>query len=336
MDDYPERATLMAADQIMTMILRWIASGAVFILVAGGAYFLINLVRNRVRIGRRLHHAVVGLRPGQVDVRIVDGATELKSTVGNAVASLGRLMPLGEQDRNKIYGNLQRAGYLSTNALSTILGIKFAGLVVGIVAGLIAMVPVFPGVLGIALGIVGGSLIGVLLNVVPEMVLGRLASRRMRRIDTGLAEALDLLIVCLESGLTFDRALKRTVENLRSFQPELAKEFGQVVLDMSLHGRTREEALDRLAKRLDNQTFRDLTTTVAQSERHGTPLADSLRKLGGSVRVEAISKMQEKMARLPTFLILPSIAFILPGIMVIVGGPAIVQLMETMQAFGAN
>ena len=172
------------------------------------------------------------------------------------------------------------------------------------------------------------------LNVGSDLMLGRLAASRLRSINLGVAETFDLLVVCLESGLTFERALKRTVDSLQSLQPDLAKEFGQAVLDMNVHGRSREEALGRLAERVDCQSFGDLAMTVAQSERHGTPLADALRKLAGSVRVETISRMQEKMARLPTLLIIPSIACILPGILVIVGGPAMVRLTQSLGNFG--
>ena len=103
---------------------------------------------------------------------------------------------------------------------------------------------------------------------------------------------------------------------------------------MSVHGRTREDALGRLAERLDTRNFRDFATVVAQSERHGTPLADSLRKLAGSVRVHTITTMQAKMARLPVLLILPTLAFVLPGILIIVGGPAFIRLTESLGQFG--
>ena len=326
----------MAGAQNIAGLLAWLASGAAFVLVAAGAYYIVSAQLDRASVARRMNLALGGSRGSRAERRMAEGAAGLKSTVGSSVASLGRLMPLGEEDRQKIAVSLQRAGYRSSNAVATMLGIKFACLITGLVAGLIALTPTLPGILGLLAGLIGGVLAGVLLNVAPEMVLGRLATNRLRRIDAGLAETFDLLVVCLESGLTFDRALKRTVDNLKTFQPDLAQEFGQAVLDMSVHGRTREDALGRLAGRLDSQNFKDLATTVAQSERHGTPLADALRKLASSVRVEAISRVQEKMARLPTLLIVPSIACILPGIMVIVGGPAFVQLTESLGNFGGG
>ena len=325
---------MMSAGQIAPVALGWVATIVACLLLAGVTYNLMIRLRIRVRIARRLHIATDSVNDLRIERRMADGATELKSSIGNTVASLGRLMPLGDEDRAKIALSLNRAGYLSANALAIMLGIKFAGLVTGLLVGLAVSANILPGLLGLLVGLVGGALVGVLLNVVPELVLGRLAARRLRRIGAGLAETFDLLVVCLESGLTFERALKRTVDNLRWFQPDLAKEFSQVVLDMSMHGRNREDALGRLADRVDNQDFRDLSITVTQSQRHGTPLADALRKLSGSVRVEQIARMQEKMARLPTFLILPSIACILPGIMVIVGGPSMMELLESMGKFG--
>ena len=307
---------------------------AAFICFAGGAYFLITTMLSRARITRRMNLALGGASRTRLQRGMAGGAAGLKTRLSGGVAALGRFMPLGEDDRQKIATSLHRAGYRSTNALATMLGIKFACMLTGLVTGLIMLTPLLPGVLGLTAGLIGGLLLGVMLNIMPEVVLTRLAAGRLYRIDTGLAEAFDLLVVCLESGLTFDRALMRTVDNLKSFQPELANELGQAVLDMSVHGRTREDSLGRLAARLDSQHFRDLATTVAQSERHGTPLADALRKLASSVRIEAISRMQEKMSRLPTLLIVPSIACVLPGIMVIVGGPAFVQLTKSLGGMG--
>ena len=324
----------MAAEQETVGLLASLGMGAALLLVAAGAYVLVRAMQERATIARRMALAVGRSRKPSGAARMAESADSLKSNIGGVVAALGRLMPLSAKDREKIAVNLQRAGYRSANALTIVLGVKFACLVTGLVLGVVTLSATFPGLAGAGAGLIGGVLAGVLLNVFPELMLGRLAASRLRRINAGVAETFDLLVVCLESGLTFERALKRTVDSLQSLQPDLAKEFGQAVLDMNVHGRSREEALGRLAERVDCQSFRDLAMTVAQSERHGTPLADALRKLAGSVRVETISRMQEKMARLPTLLIIPSIACILPGILVIVGGPAMVHLTQSLGNFG--
>ena len=297
--------------------------------VAGVTFFLISVFLERLRMTRRVRLAVGGSREAGVEGRVAAG---VKSGASRLAARLGALMPLSEEDREKIAVGLQRAAFRSDNAVSVVLGMKFACLLIGVAVGLTVLPPMWPGLMGWGIGILGGLLGGVVLNLLPEFAVSRLAAARFRRIHGGLADAFDLLIVCLESGLTFDRALRRTVDNLRTFQPDLARELGQASLDMSVHGRTRRDALGRLAARLDSQNFKDLAVTVAQSERHGTPLADSLRKLAGSIRVQTIARMQEKMGRLPTLLILPSIAFLLPGIMVIVGGPAIMQMSLSLGA----
>ena len=297
--------------------------------VAGVTFFLISVFMERMRMTRRVRLAVGGSREAGVERRVGAG---MKSGVSRLAASLGGLMPLSEEDREKIAVGLQRAAFRSDNAVSVVLGMKFACLLVGVAVGLTVLPPIWPGLMGWGVGVLGGLLGGVVLNLLPEFAVSRLAAARFRRIHSGLADAFDLLIVCLESGLTFDRALRRTVDNLKTFQPDLARELGQASLDMSVHGRTRQDALGRLAARLDSQNFKDLAVTAAQSERHGTPLADALRKLAGSIRVQTIARMQEKMGRLPTLLILPSIAFLLPGIMVIVGGPAIMQLSLSLGA----
>lgn len=296
-------------------------------------FALLRVFILRVRMTRRLRLALGGTTGTVTEARMAAG---VRSGASRAVAAMGRLMPLSEEDREKIGVGLQRAAMRSENAVSVVLGLKFTCVLVGLVAGLVVLPPRWPGLLGWGIGLVGGLLGGVALNLLPELAIKRLAAGRFRRVHEGLADAFDLMIVCLEAGLTFDRALRRTVENLMTFQPDLAKELGQASLDMNVHGRTRGDALSRLAKRLDSQNFSDFAVTVAQSERHGTPLADSLRKLAESIRVQNVARMQAKMGRLPTLLILPSIAFLLPGIMIIVGGPAFVQMTTGLESFGSS
>ena len=300
---------------------------------AFAAFAVTNALTLRARMARRLRLAsgTVSGAPGRGGLRVAD----VRQGVGRVMAVLGRLMPLGEEDREKIAVSLRRAGSLSdTAALATVLGMKAGCLLVGLVLGLVLLPPRWPGLLGWGIGLVGGFLGGVILNLLPELVVSRLAAARLRRIHGAVAETFDLLIICLESGLTFERALRRTVDNLKSIHPDIARELGRVSLEISVHGRGRTDALGRLAERLDSQDFRDLAVTAAQSERHGTPLAEALRKLAGSVRVQSVARMQAEMGRLPTLLIVPSIALILPGVMVVVGGPAFVHLTESLGSVG--
>ena len=298
--------------------------------LGAGIFALVSHLMDRSRMARRLQLAEGRKPKKRTGRRFAKGAAGVKGAAERVFAVLGAFMPLGEEDRNKIARSLQQAGFASSNAVAIVLGAKFVCLLVALVAGPIFLSPLKPGMVGWGIGLVGGLLGGVLLNLIPELIVGKLASRRLWQIQAALPDALDLLIVCLEAGLTFERSLRRTVADLKAFHPTLAMELGQASLDMSVHGRNREEALGRVAERLDSQDMRDLTTTVAQSERHGTPTADALRKLASSVRIETISRMQAKMARLPTLLVLPSIAFMLPGILVLTGGPALIKLLDEL------
>lgn len=268
-------------------------------------------------------------------------SVELRGQLARVLGALGRLMPLGAKDREKIVLALRRAGYDGPGSMATVLGAKMACLLAGVATGL-GVLPPFLATVSAAFGggvvllgaAIGGLLLGVALNLLPELVVARLGASRHRRIHTGFADAMDLLIVCLQAGMTFERAMQRTVANLGSFHRDLGLELRQASLDMSVHGRTRQDALERLARRVGSAEFGDFAVTVGQSERHGTPLAEALRKLASGTRVQLVATMQAKLARLPVLLILPTLAFVLPGILVIVGGPAFVQLMTAMSAVG--
>ena len=304
----------------------------VFAAVTAATVWAVNRLILHIRVVRRLNLVRGGSGRSAIETRLMGRSAEIRGSFGRGLAALGALLPLGEDDRTKITVALGRAGYRSSQATAVLIGAKAACVLGGLAAGLAVLPPLVPGaaLLGWAGGLIGGLLLGVMLNLLPELVVGRLAARRYRKIHAGLTDALDLLIVCLESGATFERALQRTLGDLRMFRPELAAELRQASLDMSVHGRARGDALERLATRLDSRDLRDLATTVGQAERHGTPLADALRKLGGSLRVQQIATMQGRMARLPVLLILPTIAGVLPGIIVIVAGPAFIRLTESL------
>lgn len=295
---------------------------------------LLNAAMNRRRVAHRLRLATGNDRESRVQSQIAEGMTGVRRGLERVLGVLGTFMPLGEEDQQKISVGLQRAGFRSANAVAFVVGTKVACLLFGLIGGGLAASTLYPGVIGWGVGLLGGLLVGVACNLVPELVVTRLAARRVWQIQSALPDAMDLLIVCLEAGLTFERALRRTVSDLGSFRPALADELGQASLDMRIHGLNREEALGRVAQRLDLQSLKDLTTTVAQSERQGTPASDALRRLSSSVRVEMITNMQAKMARLPTLLIIPSMTFMLPGLLVLVGAPAFVQLVEQLGAIG--
>lgn len=307
-------------------------AGLAAVLVGAGIYAVVVSTFERRRFAQRVSLAAGrSNQQSSLESRIASGTAGIRGALESVLTVLGRLMPLGEEDRAKIGTALNLAGFRSPNSVIVVLGAKFACLATGLIVGTLFFNDFQPGALGWLIGVGIGFFLGVLLNLLPEMIVNRMAKHRRLEITSALPEALDLLIVSLEAGLTFERALRRTVEDLKTFQPVLAAELGQASLDMSVHGRSRDDALTRVAERLDSREIRDLAITVAQSERHGTPTADALRNLAGSARVDALARVEAKIARLPTLMVLPSIACLLPGFLIIVGGPAMIQLVEELQ-----
>lgn len=320
----------------MTGGLVWLVDAAGFALVLVIGYGLTRYFATQIRLTRRIKLATGERGSARQAVSLTESTMNLRSVLKASMITVGRFMPLNSDDRTKIALALQRAGFRASGGLAVMLGTKFSCLVGGLLSGIIGAVIYIPGPFAWPIGLVGGTLAGVVLNIFPELVVRRLGGKRMWRIDTDLPDAFDLMVICLESGLTFDRALQRTVDNLESLHPDLAQEFGRVALDLNVHGSSRGDALGQLAERLDSQNFRDLAITVNQSERHGTPLADALRRLASSMRVQAVARVQERMGRLPTLLVVPSIAGILPGILMIVGGPAFQKLTEEVGRFAGG
>ncbi|MYE12999.1 MAG: hypothetical protein F4X99_15370, partial [Gammaproteobacteria bacterium] len=146
--------------------------------VGGGVFALLAVFVQRIRMTRRLRLATGGGAGTGVDARMAAG---VRSGASRVAAALGGLMPLNEDDREKIAVGLQRAAMRSENAVAVVLGLKFACILVGLVVGLAVLPPMWPGLLGWGIGLLGGLLGGVMLNLVPELVVTRIAAARYRR-----------------------------------------------------------------------------------------------------------------------------------------------------------
>jgi tight adherence protein C len=144
-----------------------------------------------------------------------------------------------------------------------------------------------------------------------------------------LPDALDLLVICAEAGLSLDAALTRVARELGGSAPQLADEFGLTSVELGFLP-NRRQALLNLAKRTDLASVRGVVNTLVQTERYGTPLAHALRVLAAEFRDERMLKAEEKAARLPATLTVPMILFILPTLFLVLIGPAIIRTLETL------
>jgi tight adherence protein C len=155
----------------------------------------------------------------------------------------------------------------------------------------------------------------------PDIWLKNKVSKRSNAIRKGLPDALDLLVICAEAGLTVDAAFHRVAKELGKAYPELGDEFGLTAIELGFLNE-RRNAFENLAQRVDLEAVRGVVTTMIQTEKYGTPLASALRVLSAEFRHERMMRAEEKAARLPAIMTVPLILFILPTLFVVILGPA--------------
>jgi tight adherence protein C len=163
----------------------------------------------------------------------------------------------------------------------------------------------------------------------PELGLSRLAAHRRRRLELGLPDALDLLVICAEAGLSLDQAMEEVGRELRPSNRDVAEEFATTADEMRIMA-DREHALANLAQRAGLLSLRSIITTLNQSLKFGTPLAASLRVLAGEMRAERLTRIEERAARLPVLLTIPLMTFILPSLIVVIGTPLVLRIVDML------
>ncbi|PHZ84876.1 type II secretion system F family protein [Paremcibacter congregatus] len=166
-------------------------------------------------------------------------------------------------------------------------------------------------------------------SILPETILKNITIKRNTAMQRSLPDMLDLLVICAEAGLTLDSALQRVVKEMGQTGPELADELNYTAVELGFLPE-RRQALNNLADRVTLPSVRSVTATLIQSEKYGTPLAQSLRVLSAEFRNERMMKAEEKAAKLPATMTIPLILFILPTLFVVLIGPAACQLNGTI------
>ncbi len=155
----------------------------------------------------------------------------------------------------------------------------------------------------------------------PDLYLKNKISKRSDAIRKGLPDALDLLVICAEAGLTVDAAFHRVSKELGRAYPELGEEFALTAIELGFLT-DRRQAFENLATRVDLEAVKGVVTTMIQTEKYGTPLASALRVLSAEFRNERMMRAEEKAARLPAIMTVPLILFILPVLFIVILGPA--------------
>jgi tight adherence protein C len=163
----------------------------------------------------------------------------------------------------------------------------------------------------------------------PNIVLNFIAKGRKREIFENFPDAADLLLVCVEAGLGMDGALTRVAEEMLSKSPALAEELQLTNLEMRAGG-TREKALRNLALRTGIEELASFSTMLTQADRFGASIGDSLRIFSDDLRHKRQTRAEEKAAKVPTKLLFPLVLFIFPSIIMVILGPAVINIIRTI------
>ena len=244
----------------------------------------------------------------------------LRERLEQALDPLSRAIPLSPADVSRTRGWLIQAGFREAGHVNYYFGARlllaFAGF---------AGVVLFSGFDNIMLlaGIPGLGFF------IPRFLLKRMIRDRQQRIRIGLADALDLTVICVEAGLALDQAMLRVGQDLHHAHPDLSDEFHLVNLEMRA-GKPRAEALRNLVDRTGVDDIRSLVGTLIQTDRFGTSVAQALRVHSDSLRTERRQRAEEQAAKTTIKMVPPLVLFVLPSIIFVTIGPAVIQLIRQL------
>ena len=170
--------------------------------------------------------------------------------------------------------------------------------------------------------------IGLLL---PRIILDKLVKRRQQAIERSLPDALDLLVICTNAGLGLNSALQRVAEELNGVAPELADELRLTSTELQLSNDT-SAVLERMGERIQLASINSLVSTLIQARQYGTAITQALRILAKSERTARLMRLEEAAAKLAVKITLPMMLFILPTVLIVGAGPAVLNLMEFFRA----
>lgn len=248
---------------------------------------------------------------------------------------LDRLKVLQDEQITVVQQNLAQAGIRSKDlAVAVIFGRMVLPIAFGLItAFMIYVVEYFPDWSSNkrAMAMMAALILG---YKAPDLYVQNKKAKRTDAIRKGIPDALDLLVICAEAGLTIDAAFARVSRELGRAYPELGEEFALTSIEMSFLTE-RRQAFENLAYRVDLEAIKGVVTTLIQTEKYGTPLASALRVLSAEFRNERMMRAEEKAAKLPAIMTVPLIMFILPVLFIVILGPAACSMADALGEGGA-
>jgi len=214
---------------------------------------------------------------------------------------------------------LAMAGIYDPNAIRTFIGFRFVFLIVGVIGGYVLGVTVFKSPF---LGLAAGGLLGYLS---PKVWLTLKVKENQKAINLGLPDALDLMVICVESGLTVDASLQRVGDELAIAHPVISREFNIAHTETRL-GVSRQDAFRNLASRTANTNLQALTAMLIQADKFGTGVGLALRVQAESIRIKRQYAAEEMAAKASVKMSFPLVLFVFPTTFIVIGGPIAIEL----------
>jgi len=317
----PHGPTLLGFDVILIgTILSGVAALAVMMAIYAAVTVKDPMAKRVKALNERREQLKAGIVTGTAKKRA--SLIRKNETTDKMRDTLSSLKVLQDSQVKEIQQKLAQAGIRNKEYAVAVI---FARMVLPIVLGFLTVSVVywanyFPewGSLK-RFGVFAGSLIAGYKG--PEVYIKNLINKRTDAIRKGLPDALDLMVICAEAGLTVDAAYSRVAKELGRAYPELGDEFTLTAIELSFLSE-RRQAFENLAYRVNLEAVKGVVTTMIQTERYGTPLASALRVLSAEFRNDRMMRAEEKAARLPAIMTVPLILFILPVLFIVILGPA--------------
>jgi tight adherence protein C len=294
-------------------------AGAGSLVLCGAGGLIMRTVQRQQLLQNRLRAVsaasdVATSRQGSLIVRAI-------ASIGTAIARSGLLSTSTIADLER---TLSIAGFRSGNGLGLFVGSKLLlAILLPILAILLRQQIHLPSLVGTVLP--GAAAICGLLA--PDVFVKRRRASHLRRLQRGLPDALDMMVICSEAGLGLEPAIERVAQEIAPAHLGVAEELKITASELRVVS-DRRVALQAMGTRTGLESLRRLGTTLIQTLQYGTPLSQALRTLSAEMRQEQLNAFEARAARLPVLLTVPMILFILPTVFLIVAGPAALQVMH--------
>ena len=283
--------------------------------------------QNRVerRIGGEVTARSASRRPPE---KLRLGSSSKASSVARVIEVLHKHAKADKEGRSRVRLRLMQAGYMSPSAFGTYYAIRFL-LAVGLPVAFGVLTPFVARHMSFEEVVIVSVILCVLGLGLPTVWIILRVSSRQTAARNGFPDALDMLLVCVEAGLSLDAALNRVATEIGPAHPLLGEQFALVALELRA-GQSRELALRNLADRLGIQEAASLVTLLVQTEQLGTSVAQTLRVHAAEIRSKRMLRAEEKANMIPVKLSIPLVLFLLPCLMLVILAPALISIIRVL------